>query len=86
MEECGIGGAVNKWLKNYLLNRIFLFHFDGNVNEEMLAITGVATGSISGPVTRCYARQVNSLSNVICLRMTLMIALTELHLKLRIFT
>ncbi|KAG7300644.1 hypothetical protein JYU34_014950 [Plutella xylostella] len=63
MEECGIRGPLNNWLKSYLSNRSMQTVISGTRGSEANIRYGVPTGSVYGPVG--YIMHVNSLSNVI---------------------
>ncbi len=50
MKSSGIDGAVLNWIKLYLLNRSYQVQIDGVLSEEDPCLSGVAQGSVIGPL------------------------------------
>lgn len=63
MEECGIAGPLNRWLRAYLTGRTLQTVVDGVRGTPALVECGVPTGSVFGPVG--YVMHVNSMCNVV---------------------
>lgn len=63
MNECGIRGPLNVWLKSYLHNRKLRTVISGKKGDKADIVYGVPTGSVYGPVG--YIMHVNSMCNVI---------------------
>ncbi|XP_049886501.1 uncharacterized protein LOC126380976 [Pectinophora gossypiella] len=63
MEECGVGGPLNRWFRDYLTARSFSVRVGEAHSIPVDVRCGVPQGSGCGPV--CYLMHVNSLCNVL---------------------
>lgn len=63
MLECGVGGPVAEWLRQYLTERNIITVINNVRGEKAKIKYGVPTGSVYGPVG--YIMHVNSICNVL---------------------
>lgn len=63
MEECGVGGPLNRWFRDYLTTRSYRVKIGETFSDEKQVQCGVPQGSGCGPV--CYLMHVNSLCGVL---------------------
>ena len=63
MEECGVGGPTNDFLRSYLCGRTLCTVVDETRGAEAAVTLGVPTGSVYGPLG--YIVHVNAVANVV---------------------
>ena len=50
MNEYGVNGSINKWLRDFLTNRSMQVVIDGEASDPVTVDSGVPQGTVLGPL------------------------------------